>query len=651
MRLSRIRNLALGQFDRWIVLLCLAFTGLVYLVFIMESDRLMTPGQASRVLAGFEMLRQKTFFLADWVFSREVYTLREPLFIAFFGLFTDSMVLAQRLGALTELALETAAIVYMLRRLDLAGRPGLLAIALFFGARSYQTGMLCGMGFSQDASFYTVTFLTVGYLAAINGSASGKLESVIRYALPAAALLFGLSSAIMFVALYLPLLAVYAWKRAGASGRERDGGEPGSGRSCGFKDIILWNAMFVAGYLVLNFAVAWRGFGPVLGFSGPSAGFSTALFENLGVILSRFVDATPLFYIRGAVLIRSWAMVAGWSFLFFLGYAVWMTPGTLKRAAGPAGDALRCMAFCLLTVIVLTAVCLEPSRIEFGYFLILLPFAAVLLAFIYRELVNVNEGLARFLLVCIIVTATANGANNMATLELTGALSPSAPVIRNRAAIGEILASQGITRAYALYRDSYSLDVLTDGSIKVCAVDGLMRPYLNDTSLSNYSSELSGERTAFILSINRFYRDSDMLELEDRSVLDSAELRYEISDPESPVVVFIFRDNPFTFDGAAFRAFAAPLTQGGGSSETSGASGETGTSESSGSSEDSSESGEPDESGDPGEPGEPEVSGSSEAPGTSDGSGGEPIEETQPGDGDGGLGGSAGSEALSGPGD
>ncbi|MDR1081398.1 MAG: hypothetical protein LBQ79_10665, partial [Deltaproteobacteria bacterium] len=128
--------------------LCIAVTSAVYLLYIFQNHLLMSASQASDILAGFEMMRQKTLVMSDWFYSTEVFTLKSPMFVGFFAIFTESMIWAHRFSVLLELGIEIMSMVYMLRRLDLGGRPALVALTIFYGIRSYQSGLLCGMGFS-----------------------------------------------------------------------------------------------------------------------------------------------------------------------------------------------------------------------------------------------------------------------------------------------------------------------------------------------------------------------------------------------------------------------------------------------------------------------------------------------------------------------
>lgn len=596
---GRYVNRRLGFLDGALTALCLAVTAAAYLLYVFQDDLLMSASQASDILAGFEMFRQKSLVLSDWYYSTEVFALRSPMTVAVFAAFTDNMIWAHRLSVVFELAVETLAMVYMLRRLGLEGRPGLLALALFYGARSYQSGLLCGMGFSQDASFYSALFLSLGYLAAKSASVRGKAEKALKFALPAAAFLFGLSSAVMFAVLYFPLLVCAAVRAAGSpgaggsegAGGAVEGGSAGAAGSSGaggpagaggavaggegsegkperppargaFKEVALWNALFLSGYLLLSFLIASRGFGPLLFNSGPSVGFREALTVNVPLLFGQFVDGTPLLSIKGATLIRSWGWVAGWSFLFFAGYAAWMTPGAVRRAEGPAGAALRTLAFSLAAVLVLTTVTLEPGLVSVRYLLYVYAYAALLLALLYRDIERVNGGLARLLLFCIAFTVLTNGMNNITGIGRQIETGQSRASSKHAGQIFKILEENGVSRVYALYWDSYNLEVLGGGRIKAAAVDGRMRPFLRNASISNYSEDVAGERTAFVFSRNPRPWALDSLNLEDASLLDSAEKTIRIEDPDNPVFVCVFSDNPFTFDASAQRAFAAPPKDG-----------------------------------------------------------------------------------------
>ncbi|MDR3152686.1 MAG: hypothetical protein LBW85_00075 [Deltaproteobacteria bacterium] len=613
----------LKYLDSSLTALSLAAVAAAYLLYILNTDLLMTAGQASDVLAGFEMLRQKTFLLKDWVYSSEVFTLRSPLFVAFSALFTDSVIWAHRLSVVFELAAECAALAYMLRRLGLRGRPGLLAAALFFGARSYQSGMFCGMGFSQDASFLTAFFLTLGYCAAVRQGIRGKAERILKFALPPAAFLFGLSSGALFILLYLPVLACCAYRAAPVFGKSPAGGAPGprpqagqaetgaaetaegpgksdpAARNAGaaegaaeaapgarngagsgkaarrgkaapqapetalLKEAALWAVLCLAGYLLLTVTVAVHGMGPALVTAVPSAGFREAAAANLPALLGAFVDGTPLLFIKGVALIRSWGWVAGWSFLFFMGYAAYMTPRAAREAEGPCGEAIRTALACLFSAFVFTVVHLRAPLVTDRHLLFLYPYAAILLAWLYRSLARVNPGLSRLLLACIAFTVATNSVNAVTTLDLQAEIAPSRATNKHIAAIEEILSGRGVRRVYALYWDSYNLEALSDGRLKAAAVDGRMRPYLSNASLLNYDESTAGEKAAFVLSVAPRPWAPANLNLQDGSLLETAEETFRIDDPENPVIVSVFSRNPFTFAASAERALSASLEEGG----------------------------------------------------------------------------------------
>jgi hypothetical protein len=581
---ARYVNRRLGLFDGAVTALCIAVTAVTYLLYVFQNDLLMNASQASDVLAGFEMFRQKTIFLSDWLYSTEVFTLRSPLFVGLFAFFTDSMILAHRFSVILEICLEILALIYMLRRLDLVGRPCLLSLAIFFGVRSYQSGMLCGMGFSQDATFYVILFLIVGYCAALSSGISSKPEKVLKFVIPTASFMFGLSSIVLFPLMYFPILILSAVRAASTSSRsgytaisndvkvrQDIAGDDDvcqlnenfeSGQKI-FRNLLLWNVMFLLGYLTLSFGVSSRGLGPTLLGAGPSAGFREAVTESLPVLASQFVDWTPLFFIKGATVIRSWSFVAGWSFLFFTLYAAWMTPGAVRRGKGTASDATRAIALCLASALVLMTVQLDKSLVSVRYLSFIYVFAAVLLPTLYRDIEPVNGGLARLLLVCIAFTVVTNGMNNIVWAGRQIEMGQSRATSKHAETIFQILDEHGVSRVYALYWDSYHIEVLSGGRIKVGAVDGHMRPYMTNSSLLKYSEDTAGERTAFVYSINKRNWAPESLNLVDSSLLLTAETTVRIDDPVNPVIVCIFASNPFTFDAAAERAFLASPEDGG----------------------------------------------------------------------------------------
>ncbi|MDR1314130.1 MAG: hypothetical protein LBQ12_10655 [Deltaproteobacteria bacterium] len=557
--------------DRALTAACLAVTAAVYFLYLADSGLLMTAEQASDLLAGMEMLRQKTLFMSDWFYADELFTLKSPLFMAFSGIFLGgSPVWTLRVSAVMELALEIAALAYMLRRLGLRGRPGLLAAALFFGARSYQSGLLCGMGFSRDASFYTALFLTFGYLAAARTGVRRPAERILRFALPAAAFLFGLSSAVMLAILYLPLLAQRLWRlmadcgAAGGGGGAEGGNVPRKGELLG--EIALWNALFAAGYAALLSWASGRGLGPVPLTSGESAGFFYAVAANLPHLLGQFADSTSLAAARGSLAFASLGWYAALSFFGLCAVTLWKAPWAAGKAAGPTGEALKSLMWCLASAALLMCVHLESDRSDIRYLLYMYPFAAILLSSLYARLAEDGRpGSARLLLRFMAFAVLVTGASNIALLPRLAGENPSRAVSAHSRAIMGFLLENNVTRAYALYWDSYTLEALTSGTISVGAVDGRMMPYLKNASVKKYTEDASDGRVAFVFSRKPRPWSDPALEFQDGppALLKEAKGYLELNDPQNPLTVYVFDGNPFTFDAAAARGPDPPPREGG----------------------------------------------------------------------------------------
>jgi hypothetical protein len=546
------------RFDGAVAAACVIVTAAVYLVHVLESDVLMTAEQASDLLAGMEMLRQKAVFLRDWRYAEEAFTLRSPLAAALAGILAGgSAIQAHRLSVILELAAEILALAYMLRRLGLRGRAGVLAAALFFGARSYPSGLLCGMGFAGDASFHAALFLTLGYLAAARTGTRGLPERILKFALPAAAFLFGLSSIVLFALLYFPLLAHRLWRALSA---ER-GFRPQQGDLLG--EVAAWNALFALGYLILCLAVATPERGPVLLTSGESAGLYYAVTINIPLLLGQLADASPLRHVQGAAAFASLGWYAGMAFFALALYALFSAPGAVSGDGGPAGDALRALAVCLGSALAFATVHLFSPQSSARYLAFLYPFGAVLLSSRWLRLSESSPGRARLVYLSLSAAVLLIGANNIAALPRQVADGRSRPAARHADDIAGFLAANGVSRAYALYWDSYNLEVLTSGAVRVGAVDGLLRPFLKNVSLAKYRPGPPGERTAFVRSRNPRPWSDPSMELQDPSLLEPALGYAEFDDPSNPVRVYVFEGNPFTFEAADARAAAARRPVGG----------------------------------------------------------------------------------------
>ncbi|MDR1081397.1 MAG: hypothetical protein LBQ79_10660 [Deltaproteobacteria bacterium] len=540
------------RLDDALAIACLVVTATVYLIYILNTDILMTSEQASDILAGVEMLHQKTIFLSDWFYAEELYTIRSPLFIAISALFAGgSFIWSHRISVFIELAFEVFAFVYMLRRLRLNGRTGLLALSLFFGVRSYQSGLLCGMGFSQDASFHTVLFLTIGYLTAGSEGIRRRTEKVLRFVLPVAAFLFGISSAVMLALLYLPLLVQSVWRACVAKDAARlAAGGYASTKGDLLWEIVFWNVLFMAGYLILVNAVADQGHGPVLLTSGDSAGLFYAVAANAPHMLRQFTDGSPLAAVRGSDAFVSLGWYAGISFFVLVVMVLWKTPWAVKNATGPTGGALRSILFCVGSASVLTMVHLEIDRSGVRYIQFMYPYAAILLSFLCVRITEEGRvGLGRLLFRFLAFSILIIGASNIAMLPRMADENPSRAVSRSYAEILGFLIDNGITRVYSLYWDSYTLQVFSSGTVRAAAVDGRMRPFLKNASLNNYGDEATGTRVAFVRTRNPRPWVDPVLEFTDRSapLLDISAGFVELNDPVNPVRVYVFDGNPFTF--------------------------------------------------------------------------------------------------------
>ncbi|MDR2338570.1 MAG: hypothetical protein LBF40_00290, partial [Deltaproteobacteria bacterium] len=350
----------------------LALAAISYLAYVASLDLIMTPELAGDVLLGQEILRQKSLVPTAWYYGDTLGTIGVPAFSAFFSLFNAGYLLSYRLGVLLMLGLELISFSYMADRLRLTRTSSLLFLGIFLGARSFVSGTWSGMGFCLLGMYHVMFFLAVGYLSARDQGNFGRPEKALRFLLPALSFLLGLEGLLILLVLLVPLVLLrpvrLPWRPA-----------PARGPRPSFREVALWAALGLLGYLCLSFLVLPRGFGPSLPYTTEITGAYHAVMGNIPSLFVSFLDDTPLWAIKGPADILAPPSLASFAFLTLCAYSLYVARASFRSAGPVLAFPLRLLLVGLVLTFLLTIICVPQARIKsLFYFYILLAFIIVI---------------------------------------------------------------------------------------------------------------------------------------------------------------------------------------------------------------------------------------------------------------------------------
>jgi hypothetical protein len=543
MKQAELSQTIYDRIDKLVLILSLSLLSILYIFYILNMDLLLNSEKASEILYGVEIFRQKNIFLTGWYYFTDFSTLKTPLFIALFYMISGKMILALRLATMLEITLVVLSILYMFKRLDFDPKTKLMGLVVFFGIRGFMGGDLIGLGYSTDAIYYVMLFLVIGYYFSIMEGIKGRFEKILKIALPALAFIYGLGSIKLLIILFLPILLIHTcvnlW-RNDFKALNKNGI---------LWDLGIWTLLCLVGYLILSLVIATQNFGPVLPASGESVGLYYAVVENIPALLNSFLINTPLNIIKDTNIIFSPLAVNGFVFLFFIFYMIYILPIAFKKSDDKRNIAIKYIGISLFFTFFLMIIHLDRSFITSNDLMYIYPFLTILIVIYYSKLSLENKRLSHLYIIAFGVMIILNTLSNFYLNGVNIDNNPSRSVVKYFYSIRQILETEGVSRGYALYWDSYPIEVLSDGQIKMAVVNNKLKPIKNRTSNSNYNPALAGEKVAFIHSENHNDEFRNINDINNEKLLANAVIKYEIDDKINPIDVYIFNNNYFTFEG------------------------------------------------------------------------------------------------------
>ncbi|MDR1314131.1 MAG: hypothetical protein LBQ12_10660 [Deltaproteobacteria bacterium] len=535
---------AAGLLEWFVILAAFAAVAASYVVYMARLPEYLNSDQAAEILTAREIIRQKTLFLREWYFSTEIFLVRTSLFMALWGLATDSFLGTYRLAAATDVALMCAAFAYMMRRLGADAKATVLGLVVFFGSRGYYSGQGTGLGGSSYGTLCATVFVILGYYAAARQKRAEAADRLARWAIPALAFLFGISSMRFLAVVLLPLLAAHlvskVWSRlpSGWTGDRL------------LREILFWTALCLIGWTVTSRHVMPLGFGPADYSTPVSNGLVYIARESLPELLIEFFHYNQFYTVVEPFRLASLGGLNGaLCILFFTACGA-----ALIRCAGPFRPARRAVFMFLgisLAAATLSLFLFQPRinlRIRYLVFLYVLLAAAAGLG--WRDLKKERPFAAGLFLALATVFCVANSCWNVRNIPSVALDSVSRVAVRH---VPETVASferHGVKRGFALFWDSGVQTAVSDGRIEVFPVTGALRPFRYLAPYSVFSHDRAGDPTAFIRVRLKLPPELAELPQFDLSRPEVLKLAYDVDvipDPESDIEIYYFRTNPFTY--------------------------------------------------------------------------------------------------------
>jgi hypothetical protein len=517
-----------------------------YALYLARVEELMQADTASAILVGREMIRQGTILLEDYYHSTEVYLLGTPLIVALWFPVADSLLGAFRLAVVTEIALQSACLLYMMRRLGASPKAAVFALLAFFGPRSYDGAGVCGLGGAFYGTAYMASFLFIGYYASsLHGTRDGA-EKALRLALPVLAFTFGVTSARLVATVIVPLLLAHSslklWTRNSWYWED----------DRILREIMLWLLASAAGRIVTVAVIVPRGFGPYLLERVNATGIEEMAIESLPALFSDFGLHDIVFWALAPFESCSVAGAVGILCLTFYSICAF----GLRRRADPSTlgrdlarwAVIRFFVLSLAMTVFIAVLKFPVFLMNMRYLFLIYALLAMTAGLVYGDLACRRSFLARAFLSLSCGLFIMNSILNVHDLPHHAAVNPSRIVARHSDEIVDAMAARGVRRAYALYWDSAVTTVLSEGRAEVYGVRGDMEPSRWIVPLSAYSAELAGDAVAFLRVLQETdprFPDSLIYKVRDTAVFDLATGKEVIPDPEGDIVIYFFDRNPF----------------------------------------------------------------------------------------------------------
>jgi hypothetical protein len=433
-----------GRLDVSLIIAAFAAVTASYVAHMLRIDDILHSDIATEILYGREMFRLKTLIPPEYYQSTEIFLIRTPMFIAFWSIFTDSMMTAFKLSVLTDVSIHVASFVYMARKLGLSKPAVALGLLANFGLRTYASGEFVGFAGASYSTMCATAYMTLGYYAALRRNSAGKFERGARFLIPFLAFMFGVSSPRLFLCLFFPLFlahcAMKLWSRLP---------QDWSGDRV-LRQIALWNILAVAGIVVFRAFIHTRGFGPV---DVPSRVFNGLEFIVTSRIPRLSLELFAFIPVSHVTLPFHGMTLEGWTGLLLTALVIVCVRGALK-ADSPVlevrGTVLRFFVISLALTALATFLIREIYAAQHRYLFLGYGLLGLAVSVTYDRVVRSGKRLSgAFLALCCSVFVL-NAALNISNIPDVVAESRSRFVVRHAAEIEESLSRHGVKTAYSI---------------------------------------------------------------------------------------------------------------------------------------------------------------------------------------------------------
>jgi hypothetical protein len=430
----------------------------------------------------------------------------------------------------------------MAKRLGISGKALALGLLAYFGARTYVSGEFAGLGASSYGTVCAAAFLAIGRYAALTGGSRKRTDAFVRFLLPGLVFLFGISSLRFLATVTAPLVlahcASWLWSR-----RPHDWKG-----DLVLREMMVWAALGVAGWIVTRYVVMPKGFGPLAYQTLAANGLAAVWSDTLPALVLELVRFNPLGNAAGEFRLVSVAGATGVLSLAFYAACLW----GLFAAHGTNFPERRTVYLFLIMSLSAMALAmlalLDAAAVKLRYLALLYVFPALAASFLSRDNQENRTCIARMFLALSCSFFALNSLQIARDFAIVEAANPSRVAVRRTPEIEDSLRRHGVQRAYSLYWQSAVETVLTDGRIEVWGVLGDMRPLRYLAGYRVYSPDSASHRTAYVmvdLPVIEGFEDMVQFAITDPSILEKAVSVEIIHDPEADVRIYYFARNPF----------------------------------------------------------------------------------------------------------
>ncbi|MDR1081396.1 MAG: hypothetical protein LBQ79_10655 [Deltaproteobacteria bacterium] len=535
---------ASGCLDWFLILASIAAVAGSYVMYLVHLPEYLNSDQAAEIMTAREILRQKTLFLREWYFSTEIFIVRTSLFMALWGLLTDSFLNTYRLAIVTDVVIMCAAFAYMMKRLGVDARATAFGLLVFFGIRGYNSGQNTGLGGSSYGTLCAITFIIIGYYAASRLGKVNRTDRIARYAIPVLAFLFGISSIRFLAVVLVPLIVAHVaekiWSRMPSAWID----------DRMLREILFWTVLSLAGWTITAKHVIPLGFGPADYSSTQSNGIFYILHENITEFTEEFLRCNQFYNIVTDFNLFSLNCVNS-----ILCMAFFLACCSVFTGSAAPHLVTRRTVYMFLGMSIATgllSLLLFQSRINMRirYLVFFYILIGVVSAVGWADLRRNRPFVARLFMILAICFCLTNSLWNVRNIPSVVLDNLSRVAARH---VPEIMASfqrYGIKRGFALFWDSEVQTILSDGSIEVFPVTGAMHPLRYLVPYSVFKNDRAGDPVAFLkirLNLPPEIAVLPQFNLVRPEILDLAYDVDVIPDKDSDIEIYYFKSNPFTF--------------------------------------------------------------------------------------------------------